>query len=288
MMWKVRYYVPLIGFVVPTLVIGYGFVIPCSCIAGVNELSIGFGSTVLGAVFAYLGGIRAATVTACPVRVPWRTRLARYVNRQASHPEGLFGRLLGVIWTFEHRRINERTLELLAIAPTDRVLEIGSGPGLGLQRAALRAPLGRVTGLDVSATMIAAALRRNHAAVRAGQVDVSLVDGRDLELPAATYDRAFSIHCLYFWSDPVRVLCQIAVSLRPGGRFVLTLRPDSADLPARYRDAIYRFYSVSEIERMLSVAGFGAVRVVNDARGPLVSIVAERWNAPVMSAGESP
>lgn len=27
-MWKVRYYVPLIGFVVPTLVIGYGFVIP--------------------------------------------------------------------------------------------------------------------------------------------------------------------------------------------------------------------------------------------------------------------
>ncbi len=55
-MWKVRYYLPLVGFVVPTLVIGYGFVIPCSCIKGVNELSVGFGSTVFGAVLTYFAG----------------------------------------------------------------------------------------------------------------------------------------------------------------------------------------------------------------------------------------
>jgi hypothetical protein len=48
----------LIGFVVPTLVIGYGFVIPNSVIAGVNELSIGFGTTVLGACLAYVAGIQ--------------------------------------------------------------------------------------------------------------------------------------------------------------------------------------------------------------------------------------
>ena len=37
-----RHFVPLVGFVVPTVVIGYGFVIPGSCIAGVNELTRGF------------------------------------------------------------------------------------------------------------------------------------------------------------------------------------------------------------------------------------------------------
>ena len=56
---KARYYVPLAGFVIPTVVIGYGFVIPRSCIAGVNELTIGFATTVIGACITYIAGVRA-------------------------------------------------------------------------------------------------------------------------------------------------------------------------------------------------------------------------------------
>jgi hypothetical protein len=55
-----RLFVPLIGFVVPTVVIGFGFVIPRSCIAGVNELTVGFAATILGASLTYLAGIRMA------------------------------------------------------------------------------------------------------------------------------------------------------------------------------------------------------------------------------------
>ena len=54
---KLRYLGPLFGFAIPTLVIGYGLVIPNSAIAGVNPLTIGFGTTVLGACLAYLAGI---------------------------------------------------------------------------------------------------------------------------------------------------------------------------------------------------------------------------------------
>ena len=56
---KLRHLSPLIGFVVPTVVIGYGVVIPGSCITGVNPLTIGFGTTVLGACMAYVVGVRA-------------------------------------------------------------------------------------------------------------------------------------------------------------------------------------------------------------------------------------
>jgi len=55
---KFRHFYPLLGFVLPTLVIGYGFVIPRSCVAGINQQSIGFGTTVLGACLTYLAGIR--------------------------------------------------------------------------------------------------------------------------------------------------------------------------------------------------------------------------------------
>jgi hypothetical protein len=59
-----RLYVPLIGFVVPTVVIGYGFVIPRSCIAGWNELTSGFAATVVGACLTYLAGVRLAARSA--------------------------------------------------------------------------------------------------------------------------------------------------------------------------------------------------------------------------------
>jgi hypothetical protein len=39
------------------LVIGDGFVIPQSCIAGWNELTLGFVATAVGAVATYLAGI---------------------------------------------------------------------------------------------------------------------------------------------------------------------------------------------------------------------------------------
>ena len=57
---RLRHYLPLLGFVVPTVTIGYGFTIPRSCIAGVNELTIGFGASVVGTCLAYVFGQRAA------------------------------------------------------------------------------------------------------------------------------------------------------------------------------------------------------------------------------------
>jgi hypothetical protein len=62
-----RSYLPLAAHVIPTVVIGYGFVIPRSCIAGINELSIGFGASVVGTCIAYVIGLRTSGV-ACPRR----------------------------------------------------------------------------------------------------------------------------------------------------------------------------------------------------------------------------
>ncbi|HSQ01460.1 MAG TPA: hypothetical protein VL049_29920 [Candidatus Dormibacteraeota bacterium] len=56
---KAKYFLPLGGFVLPTLVIGFGVVIPRSCIAGVNDLTVGFAATVLGACATYYAGVRA-------------------------------------------------------------------------------------------------------------------------------------------------------------------------------------------------------------------------------------
>lgn len=55
---QLRHFAPLAGFVLPTVAIGYGFVIPRSCIAGWNELTLGFAATVVGACLTYVAGVR--------------------------------------------------------------------------------------------------------------------------------------------------------------------------------------------------------------------------------------
>jgi hypothetical protein len=45
---KLSYFYPLVGFVLPTLAIGYGFIIPRSCIAGLNDLTIGLSFFIYG------------------------------------------------------------------------------------------------------------------------------------------------------------------------------------------------------------------------------------------------
>lgn len=53
-------YLPLVLHLIPTLAIGYLFVIPQSCIARVNQLTIGFAAANLGFVLAYIAGVRLA------------------------------------------------------------------------------------------------------------------------------------------------------------------------------------------------------------------------------------
>lgn len=53
-------YAPLLGHVLPTLVIGYGVLIPRSCIAGWNDLTVGFAASVAGTCVAYVLGQRIA------------------------------------------------------------------------------------------------------------------------------------------------------------------------------------------------------------------------------------
>lgn len=258
---QIRLYVPLLGFVIPTLAMGYGVVLPRHGICGVNEITVGFGSTVFGAALTYVAGIRLARQTACS-RKPWRRRFAEYINRQASCPAGLFGRFLGKLWRFEHRRVNQRSLALLGIEPNQNVLELGCGSGSALAMAIERAAGGHVVGLDVSETMVAMAKCRNRRAIGQGIAAIRQIGGVNLGLERANFDRIFSVHTLYFWRNPSEILRQLRESLRSHGRLVLTFRPEAPEIPKRFRDPTYRFYTEAELEELLRQAGFTDVQLI--------------------------
>ena len=295
-MRAVRPYLPLLGFVLPTTIIGFGVVIPRSCIAGVNGMTVGFGTTILGAILAYLAGQRVTRAPTACTKPPLGIRLGRAINRQAASPSGLFGRFLGLVWRREHARVNAEALAALEIRAGDHVLELGSGPGEALREMARQARSGAVVGLDVSELMVRLASRRNRAAIARGLVEVKQIDGVTLGLDGRTFDRIVSVHCIYFWREQGGTLAQLSSALRPGGRMVLAFMPEGDQVPARLRDPTYRFPRPERIEAVLRRCGLEVLSSSRSKAAPTVHLlVAGRVDASRTrrlrgrsSAGDSP
>ena len=279
-----RHFYPLLGFVVPTLVMGYGFVIPRNEIAGLNELTIGFGSTVFGACVAYVMGLRSALRDRArppsnplpPMQRTWRRPL--FIARQAAHPAGLLGWLIGRVMAVETARDNEATLAYLSLAPTDHVLEVGCGHGRTIQRAAAATPLGRVVGLDPSRAMVRMAQRRNDASIAQGRVRVDQGDAAKLPYADASFDKVCATHTLYFWTDFERVARELGRVLTPDGRLVLGFR-DDGDMRNAFPSRVYTFRSPDEVRAALQHAGFTTARVESSVCGTrsMHWAIAEGW-----------
>lgn len=96
------------------------------------------------------------------------------------------------------------------------VLDAGTGPGLLLVELARRRPDLRVTGIDLSADMVAAA-RRNLA--RFGErATASTGDVTDLPFPDGSFDLIVSSFSLHHWDHPEAAAPELARVLRPGGQ----------------------------------------------------------------------
>jgi SAM-dependent methyltransferase len=147
--------------------------------------------------------------------------------RQFGKPTGMWGALAGFIMSRRqsNRQRNDWTLDLLDIRPTDRVLELGFGPGLGIRGAAERAQRGEVFGVDHSAVMLRQASKRNAAAITAGRVKLQLASVDALPDFPAQFDKIFGVNVHMFWSDAAAVIAELLVLLQPGGTLALTFQP---------------------------------------------------------------
>jgi SAM-dependent methyltransferase len=156
----------------------------------------------------------------------WRGALRRRLVEQFHRPHGVLGRVAGFVLAQRpsNRKRNLWTVELLDLAPTDRVLELGFGPGLALEAAARRVTRGRVVGVDHSETMARVAGRRNAKAVAQGRVELRVASFDALPAFDEPFDKILAVNALIFADDADRVLSGLRSRLRPGGRIALTLQ----------------------------------------------------------------
>lgn len=188
-----------------------------------------------------------------------RPGLISTFNRQFGRPDGRLGWLAGQIMAAENAGLNRDLVAMLDVQPQDRVLEIGCGPGVGLQSAAKLAASGLVAGVDPSKVMVAMAIRRNRNAVRDGRVCVRRAAAEGLPFEAHSFTKAFSINTIDHWESQARGLAELRRVLAPGARLLLGLRRARGDgLDPHSRGASDE--DIACIHEQLGSAGFTDIR----------------------------
>lgn len=107
--------------------------------------------------------------------------------------------------------------DLAATVPAQAaVLDVGTGPGVLLGELARRRPDLRLTGVDLSADMIAAAER--NLRTFGDRASARVADVTELPFPDQSFDLIVSSLSLHHWDHPEAAARELARVLRPGGQ----------------------------------------------------------------------
>ena len=194
-----------------------------------------------------------------------KQRVFRWLAGQFGRPHGLGGHLAG--WVMAHRSSNRRrnrwAVSLLDVQPTDRVLEIGFGPGIAIGELSRLAIQGQVYGVDHSEVMVRQARRRNATAVRSGRVELRAGSVEDLPTLDEPVDKILAVNSMGFWPEPVERLKELRARLRPGGWIAIVSQPRCPGATERTSRR-----AAQEIEAALKEAGVSRTRVETLALDP--------------------
>ena len=191
-----------------------------------------------------------------------------YIYSQFGKPRGVLGYVAGYVMAHRPSNLerNDWALELLSIEPTDRILEIGFGPGIAIGKAAATAR--EVVGVDRSALMVRQAARRNRELIEKGKLKLTLGSVETLAPELGPFDKIYSVNAVAFWKEPVAVFQRLRSLLRPGGTVLTVYMPRHAG--AKDQDAVEKG---RQIEGQLREAGFAEARTETKMMMP-VAVVA--------------
>ena len=177
-------------------------------------------------------------------------------------------------------------VDMLAVEPGDRVLEVGCGHGVAaslvcerLERSgdarAARARGGRLTAIDRSAKMIALATRRNERHIAAGRARFATVALEQADFGDEHFDTVFGVHVAALWRSE-EAIAIVRAHLAPAGALYIFNQ-----LPGRRTPADARAFA-EPVAAALGAHGLSveAPRFADLEPSPIVCVIARQPSAP--------
>lgn len=117
-------------------------------------------------------------------------------------------------------------VETLAVEPHEHLLEIGCGSGVAVSLICAQLATGKITAIDQSPKMIAAATPRNQSCIPSGKAVFHTAALSDFA--GEQFHKIFAVNVNVFWLKPAQEFRVIKNLLLPAGRLYLFYEPPSA------------------------------------------------------------
>lgn len=204
----------------------------------------------------------------------------RILSLQARKPTGLIGRyVMTKIFNDGNADLNEFVMDMLELKSSDRVLEIGFGPGKLINKMATITTGGVVEGIDFSGEMLKQASRVNRHHIANGKVRLHKGECKSLPFEDGSFDKLCSTNTIYFWTDPDEYFIEMFRVTKPGGMIAIGFRDDEQMSNLNLSKDIFTTYSTNEVVSLLSNAGFSSARVAKKEGKPFLSYCATATKA---------
>ena len=132
---------------------------------------------------------------------------------------------LSCISTSKNKLLSDWTIDQLNIQPYQQLLEIGYGPGYGLESAARKLKVGLLAGIDESVQMYQKAYQKNRNLVRQQLLQLHVGSIQDLSYPHHFFHTIFGSNIHYSWLRPVDAYISLGSMLKTGGKLVMGFQP---------------------------------------------------------------
>ena len=182
-----------------------------------------------------------------------------FIGRQFKKPTGLFGNISSNVMVKGNRNKYNTLIKDMDLQPNDTLLEIGYGPGIGIQMISQIHESFVIHGVDFSKLMHKKASKLNKSDIDKNKVQLQYGDFLQMPLAQNQYDKIFCLNVVYFWDELNKPFEKARSLLKTGGSFYIFMHDVNTLIEKKAPDSVFNKYSVEQVVADLRSSGFTAI-----------------------------
>jgi cyclopropane fatty-acyl-phospholipid synthase-like methyltransferase len=192
------------------------------------------------------------------------TDMLRFIGKQFRKPTGFLGKIVSWIMIRGNSPVYDKIIPQLDIAANDKILEIGYGHGIGIDKIASGCDCA-LTGIDFSELMFREASERNKKHIDQKIVELYLGDFLTFDMGSNKFDKIFCINVIYFWDKLDEPFKKVRQALKDGGLFcIFMVHQDYLEKTKFAKNDVFNKYSIEQVVECLKRSGFQDVGFKSD------------------------
>jgi cyclopropane fatty-acyl-phospholipid synthase-like methyltransferase len=178
----------------------------------------------------------------------------KFIAAQFKKPSGLFGMFSSNVMIKGNKANYEKLIRDLDLQPGDKLLEIGYGPGVGINMIAKACTSCTIHGIDFSTLMYRKARKYNKQYLDNNTMLLQYGDFLKTAAVSNEYDKIFCLNVVYFWNELQEPFRKVLSLLKAGGAFHIYMA--NRDALEKAPDTVFNKYSIEQVVEALQSVGF--------------------------------